>query len=203
MGGLPAHAGDEAGFDTALDLVVRLIIADGIDESIPFVEIGIALGISRLYFGCPDCVAAIRALTFVSTRWQAAIAALGNYRHAFAAMGIAGVNVGAPVGAAPVHDELGAVGKGVFHRIRIEILIHPQLAIRVVAIMPAAQRLGLNRPRVFHPAEMIDVMDVEVAVTAAAGPEEAVETGNLPEQFARLAGPFLRKCRRHGSRSEE
>ncbi len=42
---------------------------------------------------------------------------------------------------------------------------------------------------------MIDDVDVEVVETTAAGPDEAVETLNLPQQFARLAGPFLRERR--------
>ena len=65
--------------------------------------------------------------------------------------------------------------------------------------MAAAQRLGLDRPGVFHPTEMINVVDVKVAETPAAGPEEAVEALNLPKQFTRFAGPFLRERRAHRS----
>ena len=41
--------------------------------------------------------------------------------------------------------------------------------------MAAAQRLGLDRPLVFHPSEMIDDVDIEIVVAAAAGPDETVE----------------------------
>ena len=36
-------------------------------------------------------------------------------------------------------------------------------------------------------------MDVKVAEATAARPDEAVETADLPEQLARLAGPFFGK----------
>ena len=76
--------------------------------------------------------------------------------------------------AAPVHDELGFVGKRVFHGVGIEVLVDV-----VAAIMAAAQGLGLDRPGVLHPAAMVDDVDVEVAEAAAAGPEEAVEASDL------------------------
>ena len=121
---------------------------------------------------------------------QPAIAVLGNDRHAFAAVGIRGINGNAAVVAPAIHDELGAVGEGVFNRVVVEVLVHV-----IAAIMAAAQRLGLDRPGVLHPAEMIDVVDVKVAVAPAAGPEEAVEVLNLPEQFTRFARPFFRERR--------
>ena len=39
-------------------------------------------------------------------------------------------------------------------------------------------------------------MNVEIAEASAARPDEAVETGDLPEQFARLTGPAFRESRR-------
>src|SRR6266853_6388015 len=65
--------------------------------------------------------------------------------------------------------------------------------------MAAAQRLGLDRPGVLHPAEMINMVNVKVAEAPAARPEEAVEALNLPEQFSRFARPFFRKRRSHRS----
>ena len=72
--------------------------------------------------------------------------------------------------------------------------------------MASAEGLGLDRPGVLHPAEMVDVVDVEVAEAAAAGPEEAVEVLDLPEQLAGVAGPFggegrTRPARACGSRA--
>ena len=44
---------------------------------------------------------------------------------------------------------------------------------------------------------MINVVDVKVAKTPAAGPNKTVEVLNLPEQFTWFAGPFFRKRRSH------
>src|SRR5438046_518675 len=49
--------------------------------------------------------------------------------------------------------------------------------------MFSAEGLGFDGPGVFHPAKVINMMDVEVAETAAAGPEKTMEALNLPEQF--------------------
>ena len=54
--------------------------------------------------------------------------------------------------------------------------------------MAAAQRLGLDRPLVFHPSEMIDDVDIEVVEAAAAGPDEAVEALHLVEQVGDPGG---------------
>src|SRR5262245_30699170 len=92
--------------------------------------------------------------------------------------------------AASIHRELRAVVEGVFHRVTIKVLAHV-----IAAIVPSANRFGFDGPRVLHPAEVIDVVDVEIAEAATARPKEAVEARNLPEQFARFAGPFFRKRR--------
>ena len=42
MRGHAAHAGDQAGFDAALRFVVGLVLADGLNQVIPFVLVGIA-----------------------------------------------------------------------------------------------------------------------------------------------------------------
>ena len=46
---------------------------------------------------------------------------------------------------------------------------------------------------------MINMVDVKVAETPAARPQEAVEALNLPEQFRRFARPFFRERRSHRS----
>ena len=43
---------DEAGFDAALDFVVGLVVADGVDQVVPFVLIGILLALDG--FGLPE-----------------------------------------------------------------------------------------------------------------------------------------------------
>src|SRR6186997_3203110 len=89
---------------------------------------------------------------------------------------------------ASVHNKLRAVGERVFCRIRIEILVHVGDAFGTLAVMAATQRLGFDRPGVLHPAEVIDMVDVKVAVASAARPKEAVEVLNLPKQFAHAGG---------------
>ena len=54
--------------------------------------------------------------------------------------------------------------------------------------MAAAERLGFDGPGVFHPAEMIDVVNVEIAVTTTAQPDEAVEALDLIHQIGERAG---------------
>src|SRR5687767_8334048 len=56
--------------------------------------------------------------------------------------------------------------------------------------MATAEALRFDGPGVFHPAEMVDVVDVEVAVATAAGPKEAVEAADLPHEFAAFTIPF-------------
>src|SRR5438309_199210 len=114
-------------------------------------------------------------------------------------MRVTGVNVVATIDAASVHHELAAVGKRIFHGIGVKILVHARAAATALAIMPPAERLGLDRPGVLHPAEMVDMVDVKVAETPAARPKETVEALNLPEQFSWFARPFSRECRSHRS----
>jgi len=56
-------------------------------------------------------------------------------------------------------------------------------------VVPAAGALGLHRPVALHPAALVDVVDEEVAVAAAAGPQEAVELADLVLQLAHLLRP--------------
>src|SRR6185503_5572017 len=98
-----------------------------------------------------------------------------NDGHAFAAVSVAGVNVVTTIDAASIHHELAAIGECVFHRVRVEILVHAHATASDLSIMSPAERLGLDRPGVLHPAEMVDVMDIKVTETPAARPEEAVE----------------------------
>jgi len=106
-------------------------------------------------------------------------------------MHVAGIMGMRPDHAATVHVQFCTVLEGVFDGIGIEVLIDPRLAIGAVAIMPSAKGLRADRPAIFHPAKMIDMMDVEVAVAAAAGPDKTVEPRVLPEQFTWLARPAL------------
>jgi hypothetical protein len=90
---------------------------------------------------------------------------------------------------AAVEEELGAVVEGVLDGIVVKILIDVfafVLRRHVIAEMAAAAGLSRDGPGVFHPATFVDVVNVEIAVETAAGPEEAVEAANLKLQLADL-----------------
>ncbi|MHC4583162.1 MAG: hypothetical protein ACYS3N_01450 [Planctomycetota bacterium] len=118
----------------------------------------------------------------MNTGGHPAVAALGDDRHAFGAMGVAGVNVLAAQDTATIQEKRGAVFIGVFHRIGIEILVHISDAIGTLTVMAAAKCLGFHWPVVLHPALMIYKVDVKVTEVPAAGPDEAVETLDLVHQ---------------------
>src|SRR5579862_7731908 len=80
-------------------------------------------------------------------------------------------------------DQLGAVGEGEFSGIGVEVLVDV-----VAAIVAAAVGFGADRPGVFHPATFVDVMDQEIAIRPAAGPDERMESSNLVKQLADVVG---------------
>ena len=49
--------------------------------------------------------------------------------------------------------------------------------------MASADRMGFDRPRVFHPAGFVDEMDIDIAEETATGPEEAVKAFDLIHDF--------------------
>ena len=191
VSGHAAHRGHDAGFDAAPGFVVRLVVADGGEQVVPLVEIRVALVLRN--FRGPDLAALLRHLCLVGAGGQAAVAVLGDDGHALAAVGIARIHGGGTGDAPAIHVHLGAVLEGVLHRVRIEILIHIDPAIGGLPVVPSADCVRLHRPGALHHAEMVDVVDVEVAEAAAARPQEAVKAGDLPEQLAGRAGPFLRE----------
>ena len=95
------------------------------------------------------------------------------------AVDVAGEFLLAAVDVPAFEEHLGAVGERVFDRVRVEVLIDI-----VAAIGAAAGALGRDGPGVLHPAAFVDVVDQEVAVAAAAGPEEPVEPLDLVQQLA-------------------
>src|SRR5205823_2057693 len=125
--------------------------------------------------GSPEALGGIDVLAAVDARGRAAIVRFGNDGHAFAAVSPAIVDGHGANHATAVHIHFRAVREGVFDRVGVEVLIDVIVAIRIFAVMTAADALGFDRPGAFHPAKLIDVVNVEVAVAAAGGPEEAVE----------------------------
>ena len=79
-----AHVGHDACLDAALDLVVRLVVADGVDQVVPFVVVRAALVRGRL--GLPDHVGTIERMGSVGARRRPAVARLGNHRRALGAL---------------------------------------------------------------------------------------------------------------------
>lgn len=118
---------------------------------------------------------------------------MGDDRQAFAAMRVAGVNVVAAIHAASIHVHFAAIREGVFDGVGIEVLVHIGLTTGVGLVVASAEGLGFDGPIIFHPAKVVNVMDIEVVEAAAAGPKETVEVTNLPEQFAGAAGPLGRE----------
>src|SRR5262249_1197735 len=123
----------------------------------------------------------LHVLTFESARRHPAVTGFGHDRYALAAVSVAGVNVITAIHAATIHRHFPAVGECVFDRIGIEILVDVGFAVGIVAIVASTQRLRFNGPRVLHPAEVVDMMNVKVAEASTAGPKETVEVPNLPK----------------------
>src|SRR5690606_8203494 len=139
--------------------------------------------IGLVAFEGPLHVVLIELLALVNRAMRRPVTLLRDERHAFAAMGIAGELVVAARHAAAIHEQLRAVGKRVFDRVVVEVLID-----RIAAEVAAAAGLRANRPGIFHPATLVDVVNVEVAIRAAAGPQKAVETLYLVHQLADVVG---------------
>ena len=88
--------------------------------------------------------------------------------------------------------KLRVVGKGVFNRVVIKVLIHT-----IAAEMTATDGLRPHRPCVFHPTAAVDEVDIGIAETAAAGPKETMEPADLPQQFVLAGGLGAGKQRAH------
>src|SRR5215472_15878684 len=88
----------------------------------------------------------------------------------------------ASIHAAPVEEELAAIGICVLHRVNVKIRIHIGDSFRTDLVMPTAQRLRLYGPLALHPSQMIDDVDVKVVEAAPTRPDEAVESFHLVEQ---------------------
>jgi hypothetical protein len=85
-----------------------------------------------------------------------------------------------------IEEELRTVGKSVFDRIVIEVLVNQRLSISVLAIVSSTGRLGGYGPRIFHPRQVVNMVDIKVAKATATSPNEAVETPDLVLQVAHI-----------------
>ena len=168
VGAEAAHIADDAGFDAAFDFVVGLVVADGIEEGNPFVLVWV-IEFAR-DFGLPKAVFGGGILAFVGAGGSGAVVRPGDDRHTFGSLRPTVVNGFGAGDATAVHVHFGAVGKGVFDRVGIKVLVGVFDAVAVRFVMASAEALGFDGPGVFHPAEVVDVVDIEVAVGAAAEP---------------------------------
>ena len=120
MGGHATHRGDQAGAHAAIDLVVRLVVADGLGEVFPLHLVGVGL----LTGTAPDEVLGLHFLTLVDTGLGRRVAILGDDGQTLAAVGVAGELVMAARNDATVVHQLGTIGEGVLDRVVVEVLIH-------------------------------------------------------------------------------
>src|SRR5437773_883304 len=83
MRGHAAHAGDQARLYAALDLVVRLVVADGGDQLIPLVLVRITP-----VLGLPEHVRGVLILAFVDGGGRSAVGESGGDGQALAAVNV-------------------------------------------------------------------------------------------------------------------
>src|ERR1043166_6654878 len=153
------HGGNDTGLDSKGHFIVRLVVANRVHQVIPFVDVWAVLG--RFDLGLPEHIAACRQLALVNARRTVIVPRLGSNGHSLGTVNMAKVHGERAGIATAIHVEFGTVLKSALDRVRVEILVDPWFAIRAVSIMPSTQSLSLDWPRILHPAEMIDVMDVE------------------------------------------
>ncbi len=189
MRGHAAHRRGQAGFGTPPGFVVGLVLANGVDQLIPFHLVRIRLVRS----GSPREFGADGVVSLVDLATGREIAGGRDGRQALGAVQVAAKLLVTPVDAAAVEEQFRAVGKSVLDGVAVEVLVHV-----IAAVMAAAGRLGPHRPSVLHPAALVDVVNVEVAKGAAAGPEEAVEAPDLIVQVAHALRFSLRAKRGRG-----
>src|SRR5205807_6219729 len=117
-----AHIADDAGFDAAFDFVVGFVVADGLEESDPFVFVGIVE--FKRHFGLPKAVFSGAVLAFVSAGGASAIVRARNNGHAFGSLSPTVVNGVGARHAPTVHVHPGAVGKSVFDGVVVKVLVN-------------------------------------------------------------------------------
>src|SRR6266436_8629643 len=93
VGGHAAQAGREAGLDAARDFIVGLVVADGVHQVVPFIGVWVPL-IGRDFRG-PNQVGRLGILAFEGAGRQSDVSLGSDNGHAFAALGVAGIYLGA------------------------------------------------------------------------------------------------------------
>src|SRR5262249_51745387 len=126
----------------------------------------------------PEQIGTAWTLPLEQAGGSSAIPMVGDNGRAFTAMGIRGINVSATVHASAIHEHFCAILKRVLNGVSIEVLVNIRRAIGLLTIMPSAQGLCLHWPGVLHPTQVVNVVNVKVVKTAAAGPQEAMKVLN-------------------------
>ena len=184
-----SHAGYQAGFDPSLDFVVRHILADRVDQIVPFELIRVRL---RLW-PFPEDIVAGHVLTLVNPALSRRVPRGRDHRAPLGSVGVASKLIVATWDGAPVDEHLRAVCERVLDRIGIEVLVDA-----IVSIVPSSGSHRVDRPVFLHPAAFVDVVDQEVADSTATGPKESVESAQLVEQFALHVFGLFGRCGRTG-----
>ena len=189
VSGHAAHVRDHACLDAARHFVVRHVADDRVDEVLPLELVGIRF---RLRVG-PDCAVAIERVILAGPRLAGVMARSADDCCALGAEHDARHVVAAADDGASVEEVRRAVVEGVLDRVGVEVLVD-----EVLAVVTAAERLSLHRPLILHPADFVDLVDVEIAEQPAARPQEAVEVLDLEFELILSFGLPLREASRHG-----
>ena len=130
------------------------------------------------------------ALVDASPRWP--VTTIRNHSQTLRTVSIAGKVLITARHRPAVHEQLRAVLKGVLHRIRVKILVHA-----VATIVPTTGCNALHRPRILHPAALINVVNQEVTDRTTAEPQKCMKFADLPQQ---LTDALRLRTRRRGTR---
>src|SRR5262245_47380371 len=136
-----AHRSNQTRLGAALGLVVRFVFANGVEQMIPFELIRIGL----LRRAPPNYVVIIDSLPLEYAAFGWRMAGSRNHRCRLGSMRIAGEFSVSTGDAPPIEIQLRSVGKGVFDRIAVKILIDI-----VSAVVPTTRCLGFHWPGIFH-----------------------------------------------------
>ena len=181
MGGKPAHRRGKARLCAAHHLVVGFVGDDRRHQMLPLAAVGIGLGL----VGCPEDVVFLHPLALVDHRLGRGMAAGGDREGPLGALAVNAELLIAVFQRPAGVEKLRAVVERVFDGVVVEILVF-----KLGLVLAVAEPLRLDWPRPLHPADLVHVMHIVIAEDAAAGPQEAVEAPDLPEEFAHsLRGP--------------
>lgn len=162
MAGGPAHECREVGIDRPLELVVRPVVADGVDERVPLV----LPRTERVFRRRPGDVVLFDPLVLEQVDGR-------GVRHAGELGGAFGaVDEGGELAVRVVHppelaERLASVGEGVLDGVDVDVLA------AIGAARPAAaQAVRRDRPGILDPAAFVDLVDQVVDHVARAHVEQ-------------------------------